>query len=374
MPLNPVPPGAYVAEAPVGHSPIANLPTSITAFLGSTKKGPVHVPQRVRAVSDFENLFGEIEPEARLGQAVRQFFLNGGVDAWVVRVAKSASSSQVAKALRSLDSVETLSLLALPAVAAPAILALASEYCRGRRALLLIDAPSKARTAAEIQKIVQTIPPAARSHVAVYFPWVRLPDPLNFGETLLTPPSGSIAGVLARLDAKRGVWKPPAGREATLLGIQRLDYVPTDVENQAMNTAGINCLRVFVGIEAAIWGARTLAGADLNGSEFKYIPVRRLVSHVEECVVRGLQWACFEPNDQALWTTVRESVEQFLMELTRQGALAGSTPSEGFFVKCDATTMTPGDIRDGRLVVLIGLACLRPAEFVLLNLVLKAQA
>jgi phage tail sheath protein FI len=167
---------------------------------------------------------------------------------------------------------------------------------------------------------------------------------------------------------QRGVWKAPAGIEATLVGTAALTTKLTDGENGQLNPLGINCLRSFPVIGHVVWGARTLEGADRLASEWKYIPVRRLALFLEESLFRGTQWVVFEPNDEPLWAQIRLNIGAFMQNLFRQGAFAGRTPSEAYFVKCDKETTTQNDINLGIVNIVVGFAPLKPAEFVILKI------
>jgi uncharacterized protein len=206
------------------------------------------------------------------------------------------------------------------------------------------------------------------SHAAIYYPWIRIADPLKTSQPRLSPPSGTIAGLIARMDAARGVWKASAGTEAKLKSVAGLERELNDAENGRLNALGVNCLRRFPVHGCVAWGARTLAGDNPSASEFKYIPVRRTTSFIEESVARGIQWAAVEPNGEPLWAQLRGSVGAFLYGLFREGAFQGSTPREAYFVKCDRETMTQADLDAGVVNVVIGVAPLKPAEFVIIRI------
>lgn len=205
-------------------------------------------------------------------------------------------------------------------------------------------------------------------NAAAYFPRAKLADPLNMGRLTSFPNCGLMAGLWARIDNQRGVWKAPAGIDAGLRGVQALDYVLTDLENGVLNQQGLNCIRTFPVYGNVAWGARTLDGADARTSEWKYIPVRRTALYIEESLYRGTQFAVFEPNDEPLWAQLRLAVGSFMNNLFRQGAFQGATPQEAYFVRCDSTTTTQADIDLGIVNVLVGFAPLKPAEFVIISL------
>ena len=173
---------------------------------------------------------------------------------------------------------------------------------------------------------------------------------------------------MARTDAQRGVWKAPAGIEATLQGVPELSVKLTDEENGELNPLGVNCLRSFPIIGRIVWGSRTLRGADVLADEYKYIPVRRLALYIEESLFRGTQWVVFEPNDEPLWAQIRLNVGAFMNTLFRQGAFQGTTPRQAYFVKCDNETTTQNDIDRGIVNIVVGFAPLKPAEFVIIKL------
>jgi Bacteriophage tail sheath protein len=193
-------------------------------------------------------------------------------------------------------------------------------------------------------------------------------DPLRENRLENFAPSGAIAGVFARTDAARGVWKAPAGIEATIAGAVDLSVKLTDGENGQLNPLGVNCLRAFPIIGRVVWGARTWRGADQLASEWKYVPVRRLALFLEESSFRGTQWVTFESNDEPLWAQIRLNLGAFMQNLFRQGAFAGRTPREAYFVKCDAETTTQNDINLGIVNILVGYAPLKPAEFVVIKI------
>jgi phage tail sheath protein FI len=173
---------------------------------------------------------------------------------------------------------------------------------------------------------------------------------------------------MARTDAQRGVWKAPAGLEASFSGVQEFSYTMTDAQNGLLNPLGLNALRSFPVAGQVVWGARTLAGADQLASEWKYLPVRRFALFLEESLYRGTQWVVFEPNDEPLWAQIRLNVGAFMHNLFRQGAFQGQTPREAYIVKCDRETTTQNDINLGVVNILVGFAPLKPAEFVVIRI------
>lgn len=206
-------------------------------------------------------------------------------------------------------------------------------------------------------------------HVALYYPWTTISDPIGTSSpTISIPPTGSIAGLYASIDGRRGVWKAPAGTEAGLAGITSLAYQVNDIKQDILNPHGVNVIRKMPGAGIVSWGARTLA----TNPEWKYVPVRRTVIMIEVSVYEGIQWAVFEPNDEPLWSSLRLNIGAFMMNLFRNGAFQGSIPEAAFFVKCDSETTTQNDIDLGKVNIHIGFAPLKPAEFVIVKISQKA--
>ncbi|MBA3946484.1 MAG: phage tail sheath family protein [Herpetosiphonaceae bacterium] len=263
----------------------------------------------------------------------------------------------------------------------------AMAYCRDRRAMLIVDPPAAwgddklmpANTAlanfnprtpleADPGRTQLTLSGPDARNAALYFPRVRQPDPQRGGQIDTFAACGMIAGVMARTDGERGVWKAPAGIDAALNGIQGLEVNLTDAENGLLNPLGINCLRNFPIIGPVVWGARTARGADQLTDDYKYIPVRRLALYIEESLYRGTKWVVFEPNDEPLWSQIRLNVGAFMQNLFRQGAFQGKSPREAYFVKCDGETTIQNDINLGIVNVIVGFAPLKPAEFVVIKI------
>jgi hypothetical protein len=248
--------------------------------------------------------------------------------------------------------------------------ALAYLRNQNHRAMLLIDPPStwidKNKALGGLNGGV--IDSYRDKNSVMYFPWVDFADPLLLGRPRTFAPSAAIAGVMARIDSTRGVWKAPAGQEANVTGVQALVYNVTDLENGDLNPLALNCLRTFPIIGTVVWGARTLDGADAQASEWKYLPVRRTALFIEESLYRGTQWVVFEPNDEPLWSQIRLNVGAFMRSLFRQGAFQGTTPQQAYFVKCDSDTTTQTDIDNGIVNILVGFAPLKPAEFVVIKI------
>jgi len=285
--------------------------------------------------------------------------------------------------LYALDKVDLFNLLCIPdATRATAsdptkldanvnpntIFAEAMTYCKNRRAFLLLDPPPTVKDVASAVDWKTSGLTVHDLNGAAYFPRLRLPDPINSMQLRTFAPCGVVAGLFSRLDAARGVWKAPAGVEATLTGVQGVVYKLTDLENGALNPLGLNCFRIFPIYGTVAWGARTLVGSDAEGSEWKYVPVRRLALFLEESLYRGTKWVVFEPNDEPLWAQIRLNIGAFMHDLFVQGAFQGKTPRDAYFVKCDKETTTQNHIDNGIVNIVVGFAPLKPAEFVIIKI------
>jgi uncharacterized protein len=292
-----------------------------------------------------------------------------GADALVGAVADA--NDQGVFALRKAD---LFNLLCLPRAAAldeaqmTQVVAQATAFCERSRAFFLLDIPPVINTLSEMKDWMDTHGAFRSRNSAVFFPRLQVADPLNGFRLRSVGCSGTLAGVFARTDSDRGVWKAPAGIEAVLRGLSGMDMKLTDAENGVLNPLGINCLRVFPIYGSVVWGARTLDGADQTGSEWKYTPIRRLALMLEESLFRGTKWVVFEPNDEPLWARIRLNIGAYLMGLFRQGAFQGASPKDAFYVKCDAETTTQADRNLGIVNIQVGFAPLKPAEFVVIKI------
>jgi phage tail sheath protein FI len=523
MPATLTYPGVYIEEIPSGVRTITGVATSITAFLGRAPRGPTNEPTTINSFGDFERQFGGLNVNYPTSYAVRDFYLNGGSQAIIVRLEKNSAKAKqndvkleaaspgtwgnsmvytvdskgitddvaarfgIAKAdlfnltiyenpgsgaverflnvavtagagSRRLDRVLTQEsslvrvqlkndgtadlLNARPADSQPdedpsdpaadktkfkvfsggansdalttdddvlgdenektGMYALAKAdlfnllsippdtrggdtsagvyqgamtYCVKRRAMLIVDPPAawgaNKDTAAATAKAGLSalgLTGVESRNAALYFPRVIQSDPKLDGQLDTFVPCGIIAGVMARTDTQRGVWKAPAGLDASINGVAALQVNLNDAENGMLNPIAINCLRFFPASGRVVWGSRTLRGADQLADEYKYVPVRRLALYIEESLYRGTQWVVFEPNDEPLWAQIRLNVGAFMHGLFRQGAFQGQTPKDAYFVKCDKETTTQNDINLGIVNIIVGFAPLKPAEFVVIKI------
>lgn len=365
-------PDVYVEEIPSGPREIAGVPTDIAAFVDVFAAGPFESPVKITSPSLFEAQFGAGNTSPA-SHALRDYFANGGRTAWVVRVADTGSDA-LRNGLAALAAVDVFNSLCLPCAAEladaelRAAYAAALELCASRRAFLIVDIPSAVNTAETMLDWLSDHPELRHANAAVYFPRLT-----SIGVSPRRPPadlaaSGAVAGLYARIDAARGVWKAPAGLEADLRGVQFAMSL-NDAANALLNPQGINALRVIDG-RPLCWGARTLS----RDPEWKYIPVRRLALFIEASLERGLTWATFEPQGETLWAKVRGAAGNFMAWLFRAGAFAGNMPDEAYFIRCDRSTLTQDDIAKGRLILLVGFAPLKPAEFVVLRICILTNA
>jgi Bacteriophage tail sheath protein len=288
--------------------------------------------------------------------------------------ALAGSPGEPPTGMYALAKTDLFNLLCIPRAAAlsdaqaDALIGDALTFCEERRAVLIVDIPESRNTVQEILDWIDDNANYRHRNAAVYFPRLRIPDPLDEFRLKSIGAGGTVAGIYARTDATRGVWKAPAGLEASLRGVSELDFRMTDGENGVLNPLAVNAIRVFPIHGQVVWGARTLDGSDAAASEWKYISIRRTALMIEESLFRGTKWVVFEPNDEPTWAKVRQNVGAFMMSLFRQGAFQGSTPDKAFYVKCDGETTTANDRNLGIVNIEVGFAPLKPAEFVVIKI------
>jgi phage tail sheath protein FI len=293
---------------------------------------------------------------------------------WLTVADFTGTGKQNAKAgLYALLKADLFNILSIPPYLASgdvdydSLVAVAAQFCEQRRAMLLVDPPTTWTSKDNAKNGVSALGTTSKN-AAVFFPRLTQPDPERDGQIADFVPCGAVAGIFARTDTNRGVWKAPAGLDATLVGVPQLSVPLTDPENGELNPLGVNCLRTMPAVGPVVWGARTRQGDDRLGSEWKYIPVRRTALFIEESLYRGTQWVVFEPNDEPLWAQIRLNVGAFMQNLFRQGAFQGTTPQQAYFVKCDKETTTQNDINLGVVNIVVGFAPLKPAEFVVISI------
>ena len=394
------PPGVYVEEISAGARPIQAVGTSTASFIGEAPLAAAFVNEAkaVNNWSEFVARFLPAEESERkstvLSNAVYGFFENGGSRCFIINTGKEADVDD-ALAVAAIE--DEIAIVAAPGLTDPATHAALQTHCER-----LEDRVAILDTLEEVDDIglltqVETAPvpkeeggggrrksragggadegpkkggllPAEskRGFTTVYFPWITVLDPI--ADTLVNvPPSGHMAGIWARSDANRGVHKAPANE--TVNGALNLTYRLTRDEQAVLNDVGVNCLRLFARSGILVWGARTRADA---ASEWRYLNVRRLFNMIEESIVEGTNWIVFEPNDRTLWKSIRRDIGAFLTRVWRDGALFGATPAEAFFVKCDEETNPPDVIDAGQVVAIVGIAPVKPAEFVIFQVMQSA--
>jgi phage tail sheath protein FI len=386
-------PGVYVEEVP-GTPPIAGVGTSTAAFIGKVDTAaPFEMPLKPGSATDrfttaalnvavlvtnfdqFKNNFGNFQTGNQvLAHAVFGFFLNGGTRCYVIRVADIDNAGEVTNALLQFAKIDEIAIVAAPGARTADVQTAIIDHCSGLKdRFAVLD--GQVTTTIDVASIQDTV--GDNIYAAMYFPQIQItdqtlvPDPPKpieewktaAGARLFLPPSAHMAGIYARVDQTRGVHKAPANEGVR--GALALEYLVTNNEQGELNRNGINVIRGFDG-NLKVWGARTLGG-DGNG-EFKYINVRRLMNFMEESIDEGTQFVVFEPNNPALWQKIVRAVTAFLTNVWRDGALFGLTPEEAFFVKCDETT-NPPEVRElGQVVTEIGVAIVKPAEFVIFRI------
>lgn len=368
-------------EAPAaGRPPIAAAPTGVAAFVGRFAEGPSNVAVELTDAAHAADRFGPPLPDGDAALTIAHFFANGGRRAYAVRVphdaaldpARVVGSAADGAGLHALTAAADVDLVCLPDVRhlgeelAGELVRSAQQWCETRRAFLLVDAPEGVDSHQALLDWL-TIRGLRHRNAALYVPRVVVAEGPS-GSTRTVAPSGAVAGVYARTDHTRGVWKSPAGQEADLRDVLGLDVALTQRDQEQLNPAGVNALRERPAGGPVVWGGRTLVG-DGTDAQWTYVAVRRMALFLERSLTRGLAWTAWEPNDAALWSAVRASTEVFLDGLWRQAAFQGTRPDHASFVRCGlGQTMSQADVDAGVLVVQVGFAPLKPAEFVEIQL------
>ncbi len=372
-------PGVYVEEVP-GTPPIAGVGTSTAGFLGVVDTSDASfempllpgsdttsytavaegIPTLITSWDQFKTKFGDIQAANNiLAHAVYGFFNNGGTRVWVNRIADIGNTNNVRDGLQQFEAIDEIAIVAVPGALAAAAQTEITGHCENMedRFAILDGQVTTTITVTAIQGTVSD-----SDYAAMYFPRIQVYDPAT-DALIYVHPSGHMAGIYARVDAERGVHKAPANENVR--GALGLEYLVSRNEQAGLNPDGINVIRGFDS-NIKVWGARTLGGDD-NG-EFKYVNVRRLMNFLRESIDEGTQFAVFEPNAQPLWARIRRSVGSFLTNVWRDGAFFGNTPEEAFYVRCDETT-NPPDVRElGQVITEIGVAIVKPAEFVIFRI------
>lgn len=393
-------PGVYVEETSFRAPAIQGVVSHTCAFVGPTHTGPAEPPaQPLTSFAEFQALYGGLQdlvfddvPPTRhhLAHAARAYFDNGGQRLVVARATRpglrpdtqcTPDAGAYAAALQTLASVSDVATVAAPGHSACYQPGRTGLYEDIRQALLAhVSAPRRWRMAVldappdvDLGDLRELRAGLDCTHAALYHPWVVVANPLAGPGSaepaeLLLPPSGFVCGIFARNDTERGVHKAPVNE--VVVGALRFSTPVSQSDQAILNPLGVNCLRQLSGQGNRVWGARTLS----NDPAWKYVQVRRYVDHIEASIERGLAWVVFEPNAEPLWADVQAVVTSFLDDSWRQGALQGNQPQEAYFVRCDRSTMTQTDLDQGRLVCEVGVAMLKPAEFLILRIALPTAA
>jgi phage tail sheath protein FI len=384
-------PGVYVEEINSGAHSIEGVGTSVAGFVGTAPNPDARLDEAV-AINNWSQFLREYAREGDKGtdlaNAVYGFFLNGGSRCYVVNTRADGAIAGRGRGLDALAAIDEIAIIAAPGrtdAAAHGALLDAAELLKDRVAILdtvaRVDdvetltraadggaAPSpagegEAAPAAKGKGPKPGARPRDSDYGACYFPWLRGRDAIDPDQLVSIPPSGHMAGIYARTDSERGVHKAPAN--VTVRGALGLTQMLSRAEQDVLNPVGVNCIRFFTREGVRVWGARTLAASSSN---WRYLNVRRLFNMIEESIAINTRWVVFEPNAGPLWKDIQRDVGAFLTLLWRQGALAGARPEDAFFVKCDAETNPPEVVDAGQVVVVIGIAPVKPAEFVIFRI------
>jgi len=353
----PLAPGVSIEEFHFSSTTILSVPTSNAGFVAITGRGPLLGP--LTSLLDFQRA-AVPNPGLNLPLAVRGFFENGGKTLYISRI---AAGDPLDVGLSALDALP-ISVLCCPDQATvPDGAATMAAHCAQRKDRMCI-----LQSAQPVIPVATHQPPVNSTYAAYYHPWINVAS-LDRSSTVSVPPAGHVAGIYAQTDTARGVWAAPAN--VALAGVTAISQNVTDLESEELNSRGIDLIRSFPTQGIRVWGARTTT---TENSDWKYVPVRRLLIFIEQSLFQGLQWAVFEPNGPSLWASVTSSIQNFLLTLWKSAAFQGTTQQEAFFVRCDATTMTQADINNGRLVCIVGVAPVTPAEFVIIQISLLAHS
>jgi phage tail sheath protein FI len=352
---------------------------SAPVLIGWTPRGPADRATRVGGWDEYARIFGGLDARGIFGQCVHHFFANGASEAQIVRLEDKGDPGaalqpgtaefegalfEPAHGVNALDAID-FSLLNVPGETSPGALARLQEYCFARRAFLIADAPRDATFETLKTGPDASITRESARNSALYFPWVRVQMPQD-DATVELPPGPCVAAIYAGTDTALGVWKAPAGVGTVPDGVVGLCATLEAPQYEALNSKGINCLREVPSYGIAVWGARTLHGSDAMGSDWKYVPVRRLALYVEQSIAAGTQWAAFEPNDERLWSQLRLSAAEFMHGLFLAGAFAGAKPDDAYSVACDASTTTSQDVAAGVVNIVVRFAPAVAGEFVVI--------
>ncbi|AOY79949.1 phage tail sheath subtilisin-like domain-containing protein [Moorena producens JHB] len=390
-------PGVYVEYVPPASLPVAGVATSVAGFIGvvadnvtmpeqpgqfqkddegnlvlDDEGNPVPAPYEratageptlITSWEEFKTRFGDFQEGNKiLAHAVYGFFFNGGSRCYVLRVAAATEIDNPAEELEKFEAVDEITIVAVPGAISDIQHTAIIAHCAKMGDRVAVLDGDQTKDPSEVSGIRPVGRSQQASYAAIYYPWIKVFDPVsNAPDTL--PPSGHLAGIYARNDATRGVFKAPANE--VIVNALDVSRPISKAQQDGLNPEGINVIRSFKGT-IKVWGARTMA--DDANADFRYVSTRRYFNYLQESIDDGTQFAVFEPNNLALWQRIKRTVGDFLLNEWRDGALFGETPEQAFFVKCDAET-NPKEVRElGQVVALIGVAIVKPAEFVIFRI------
>ena len=344
-------PGIYIEDINVHPQSIKGVGTSTAAFLGEAEMGPT-TPTLVTSFTEYQRVFGGYFDEDKyLPYAVEGFFLNGGKRCYVSRV----SDSNYASALAHLEAVEVAIVYSPNAQALEGLTDLLINHCERLKNIFVIFDSLKGQNPLNVTK------PRDSSFAALYYPWIYVKQ-AGVNATCLVPSGGHVAGIYARTDIEVGVHRAPANQ--LVKGALGLEVTIKSYRQDSLNLQGINTIRNFAGRGLLVWGARTLSSDPIK----KYVNICRLIIYLEQSIKKGNEWAVFEPNNEATWAKVKTATENFLTQTWKSGMILGTKQQEAYFVECGRSTMTQNDIDEGRLIMLIGVAPIKPAEFIIFRI------
>lgn len=345
--------------------PIEPIGTSMVAFIGETHSGTPSDIVRITGTDQYEAIFGEIDsgarPDDHMAHSVRAYFDNGGRECYVIKTDSDPENSyeSVFSQLEKYDDIDIICLPTQQLVGIAeggtnsnvVITQALSHVDKMTNRFVLVDPPDE-----EVNKAISWTNLPASTNAVLYYPWFEV-------GAVKVPPCGYVAGIWAKTEAKRGVWKAPAGVKANIKVVTGITQRVDNVDQEKLNELGINCVRSKPGYGAVVWGTRTLSTK--SAAEWRYVPVRRTAFMLKESIRRGIEWAVFEPNNETLWSALRLSIESFMNGLYRAGAFQGQQASKAYFVRCGKDdTMTQADIDRGFVKITVGFAPVKPAEFV----------
>lgn len=366
-------PGVYANIKSSGNKPIESMGSSTAGFIGQSNVGPTNEAVLVTSWAQYEKTFGAFADSTYLAHAIYGFFANGGSKCFVCNVGAQNEKQTpgdltalvmgedkgpgMRTGLNVFNNIDEISLVCAPGMTSKEIQTIVIDHCErlGDR-FAILDSEETLVTGLD-----QMYRAKASLNASFYFPWVQVYDPIK-KTNVIQPPSGFVAGLYSRVDSARGIHKAPANE--ALRGVTGLKYSLTREEQTLLNPRGINLIRDFGDEGIKVYGARTIA----DDSEWKYINVRRLFLNVRQTIQKGTEWAVFEPNNESLWGSIRRNIGAYLKTLWKSEALVGATPEEAFYVICDKTNNTQESIDQGILNIDIGMAPVKPAEFININI------